>query len=350
MEKNKILSESLLIIDPKDERWLEYIQRNCHSNIFHHPYWLQLLTECYGFKAFICAVMGKTDNIIAGLPVMEINSRFSGQRWVSLPFSDYCLPLYDDLESFNKIIDFLINPLKVNHLPVIELRWAFPKRPEIYPYSEYVLHKVNLSPDKKEVFGRIKTKYRRLTRKAEEKGITVKCGNSEEQLDAFYSLHLKTRHRIGVPIQPRKFFNLLREYLLKRDLGFIVLTYKGTEALEAAIFLHWQKTLTYKFSASSGMERNLSPIDPLMSLAINWGCENYFDELDLGRTDYSNIGLRFFKNRWGAVEIPLVYSMIGHPNKKNPSDLIYPLAQKVIKSSPEWVCKLAGEMLYKYYG
>ena len=87
-----------------------------------------------------------------------------------------------------------------------------------------------------------------------------------------------------------------------------MLAYQGNQPLAAGLFLHWQQTLTYKYAASSDQVQSLRPNYLLTWTAIRWGCENGFRIFDFGRTDVADIGLRTFKSRWGAVELPLIYS------------------------------------------
>ncbi len=339
-----------LVVDPFDSRWLTFIKSNRQANIFHHPSWLKLLAECYRYQPFILAVVNSSDEICAGLPVVEMRSPLRGQRWVSLPFTDHCIPLFKDNESLDKLTDYVVQFSSNKKIPKIELRWEFPARSTIHPYSHHVLHTVKLDPDREEVASHIQAKYRRLVRVAEEKGVHVEWGNTEEQLSTFYNLHLLNRRRFGIPIQPRKFFNLLWENLIKHDLGFILLAYKDNQCLAAAVFLHWQESITYKYSASSGIDRNLSPNDPLLWKAICWGCENGYSLFDLGRTEYSNSGLRYFKNRWGAEEVPLIYSVLGARPPQNTDGKLIRLAKTIIRNSPLWVCKASGELFYQHFG
>ena len=63
-------------------------------------------------------------------------------------------------------------------------------------------------------------------------------------------------------------------------------------------------------------------------------------------------GLRSFKRGWGAQETPLVYSAVGdvRPVTLAPSAPSIPsrVLRTVISRSPEWVCRLTGEVLYRY--
>ena len=138
--------------------------------------------------------------------------------------------------------------------------------------------------------------------------------------------------------------------MIEPGLGYVSLAYMNNECVAADIFLHWQKTITYKYSAGMDTARDLRANYLLMWDAIRWGCESGFTWLDLGRSELSNTGLRTFKERWGAEETPLTYMAL--PTK--PADLLQsrlmPPLHAVIRHSPAWVCQVIGELLYRYVG
>jgi CelD/BcsL family acetyltransferase involved in cellulose biosynthesis len=114
------------------------------------------------------------------------------------------------------------------------------------------------------------------------------------------------------------------------------------------LFLAWNRTLIYKYSASLPEYLKLRPNNLLLWHAMRWGCENGFHTFDFGRSDADNHGLRKFKSGWGALERPLAYTTVAdHPVARGSGRLLH-LAGPVIRRSPPWVCRAAGELLYKY--
>jgi len=85
-----------LLMVPSDERWVAFVNSIPNANIFHHPAWIGLMAECYGYRPFVVALCDEKGEITAGLPLMEVNSWLTGRRWVSLPFTDHCHPLSSD--------------------------------------------------------------------------------------------------------------------------------------------------------------------------------------------------------------------------------------------------------------
>ena len=124
--KNIFLSDTKHIISPQDNRWMTFVRQSSSANIFHHPAWSQLLVDCYNYYPFVIAIFNGDGELHAGLPIMHINSRITGQRWVSLPFSDYCRPLYSNNQAYVQLTNQLVCMYENEMIPKIELRGEYP--------------------------------------------------------------------------------------------------------------------------------------------------------------------------------------------------------------------------------
>jgi hypothetical protein len=333
-----------------DNRWDDLIKSQPNATIFHHPAWLRLIKESYGYRPFVLVIRDGNGNICAGLPVMEIKRIFTRTRWVSLPFSDHCAPLYNDSSALNQLVDILTIQARKPGAPQIELRWLNPSQIEIQPSGEFVLHTIPLCDDLETVTQRIHPSHRRNIKIAQAHDVQIKFGRSLEDIREYYSLHLQTRHKQGVPIQPYHFFELLHKRLIDQGLGFVLLAYENQQCLAGAVFLHWNQTLTYKYGASRSDHLSLRPNHLIFWKAIEWGCEHGYARLDLGRSSIDNAGLRDFKSRWGAKETPLFYTNLTRQSDRIPDHRLRNIVQVVIQKSPRWVCRLSGEILYRYFG
>lgn len=340
-----------LLREPNDPSWLNLLGADPRATIFHHPAWSQLMADCYGYRPFVITLPGPGGTLRAGLPCMEVNSFLTGKRWSALPFSDYCQPLVTDDEALRPLSDSILSLATGAQIPSLDLRGTFADQPALETYSEHVIHHATLEPDVDKTYRRIHEMHRRNIKQARNNGVEIVFGDSDKHLREFYDLHLRTRRSQGVPIQPWRFFTLLKKNLLDQGLGFILLAYKDGQCLAGAVFLHWQKTLTYKYGASVDEGLKLRPNNLLFWTAMEWGCQHGYTVFDMGRTDPENTGLRTFKTRWGAEETLLYYSRTatsGHA--KTGSGRMMGLMNYTLQRSPLWVCRLAGEVLYKHFG
>ena len=67
---------------------------------------------------------------------------------------------------------------------------------------------------------------------------------------------------------------------------------------------------------------------------IRWACENGYRELDFGRTDLEQDGLREFKRGWGAEESPLHHTYAGMEPPGGGESRVQGLLVPVIRHSP----------------
>jgi lipid II:glycine glycyltransferase (peptidoglycan interpeptide bridge formation enzyme) len=210
-------------------------------------------------------------------------------------------------------------------------------------------HELALDGDPAEIMARFdRSQVQRGIRKAHREGVRVRWGSSRGDVEVFYSLHLATRRRLGVPIQPRAFFDGLWERLLEPGLGAIVISEIDDRPVAAAVFLGWRDTLVYKFGASDRDAWSYRPNHALFWDAIRWACEKGFAVLDFGRTDLDNDGLRGFKGGWGTLESPLVYSTLGELRPVRAGGAAAKALGGLIRHSPEIVCRQLGERFYRY--
>jgi hypothetical protein len=325
------------LLSPKDERWLAYIASKPESTIFHHPAWLNALAESYGYRPFVIAACDDNGQIRAGLPLMEVRSAVTGRRWVSLPFTDYCAPLYSDPEALDQLARDLAFLYQAGSVPRIEIRWELPAHPAIQQHPAYYLHVVRLNSDPEVVMKGFKRTHRQNVGTAENRGVHVERGVEPEHVRRFYEMQLETRRRKGLPVQPWKFFDLLEKKVLARGLGFVLLAFKDAQCLAGGVFLHWQQTLTYKYAASSDEGQEYRPNNLLSWTAMRG-------------TGLENDGLRRFKRGWGAEERPLTYSTLPGPVPGAGDGKLMFYMETVIQRAPPWVCKAAGELLYRHFG
>ena len=234
--------------------------------------------------------------------------------------------------------------------PRIELRWQFPQQEVITAYQHHVLHLNHLEPDFDVVFNKIHKRMRKHIRQVEKNSMRVEIGTQPEHVQKFYQLQLETRRRHGVPVQPRKFFDLLGTEILEKGLGFILTAYKDDRLLAGLVLLHFQNTVTLKYSADIRDYEKLKPNYLMDISAIRWAHENGYQIIDYGRSAVNNTGLRDYKTRLGATETPLFYGVIGEDPPDEKDSKLKPIMETIIRHSPRFVCQAAGEILYRHVG
>jgi len=328
------------------------IQQISNSNvvsIFNHPAWYRVLKKSYDLEIQVLGnkslledkLVLNNDTYNKGIPFA-----IKKNKYVSLPFSDY-IYLSNSDEIIPKIDELINNNPKIK----IEIRNIF----EDNRFEKKLIgykHSLMLIKTEEEIFNSFKkTQVRQPIEKAIRDGLKAEIRNDYKAIEEFYRLHLITRKKLGVPIQPKKFFFHFWNEIIKEGLGYVVLVRINNKIISSGIFAGFNKIVTYKFSASHPVYLKHRPNNLMLWTGIQEAKRRGFEIFDFGRTDIDTEGLRKFKLGWGTVEEPLYYSY--YP--KAPEDSKFKFVKEkivapVIRYSPKFVCRLSGELLYKYFG
>jgi len=330
-----------------DPAWRTFVHRCSGAGPLDHPGWAELLAHCYGYRPLALAVIDTHGDIVGGAPALDVQRPLGGRRYVSLPFTDYC-PLLAEPGAEATVTESLVLAAATLKLDALEVRATLSPNERVHTSAGAVRHTLALVDDPQAVAQGISKHHRRNIRRAEQADLTVRFGTAVDDMRAFYRLHLLTRQRLGVPIQPWHFFASLVRMLERERLGFVVVASFGDLPVAAAVFMAWQGVMIYKYGASDPDFWERRPNNLLFWRAIQWGCAHGLRVLDWGRTDIENTGLREFKSGWGAREEPLAYSVIADQPPVPASGRINRAMAPVIRRSPTWVCRALGEVLYRY--
>ena len=182
------------------------------------------------------------------MPIVEVGGPIRGRRWVSLPFTDLCPPLVSDacLDSF-----------AADDRPGAKRRGRrFPRGARKAPRR--ATHRAagavarpsahSGSRAGRSVLSRLRPAQHSHRREGP-RGCPpslVRIGRGR----GVYGLHVNSRRRLGLPVQPRRFFRLLWSRMIQPDLGRVLLVDVGTDTVAGAVFLTWNRTVVYKYGAS----------------------------------------------------------------------------------------------------
>jgi len=338
---------SFAVVDPiRDPRWASLAQAASDGCAFHHPAWLKLLERVYGYPVMACAVLDDQGAFEAGLPMALVGGRVNNARLVALPFSDVVAPLARDARAsqWRRLSLALQQFRRLNGLP-IELRGELPDGFRRQPTAVYRQHVLSLTPGYDAVADGMRPQVGRGERRARRDGLRTEFRTDGDALAEFFRLHMRTRQRQGVPTQPRRFIMGFEE-LFAEGLGFVVLVRDGKVPAAAAVFLSSNRTLIYKYGASDPRLLSKRPNNLLFMETIRWACEQGLERLDFGRTDERHDSLSSFKRSFGAEERSLAYSVLGGVavSARRHGDS---LTASVIRRSPAFVGRVAGELLYR---
>ena len=149
------------------------------------------------------------------------------------------------------------------------------------PYSSHFRHEwvLDLRPDEKTLLAGMKEKWRYNIRLAGRKGVSVRRGEGQADIDAFYRLYETTSTRDEFFIHDKTHYENVMRLYSPGDRGALFLAEYEGEAIAGIIVLRFGRWSWYMYGASSNEHRNLMPNHLLQWNAMQWarshGCWYY---------------------------------------------------------------------------
>jgi len=328
------------------DQWHEFAASHANATVFHHRNWLELLVEQYGYRPHIFAIR-QNGAVVSAVPFLETRSLSGKRKLISLPFTDWMEILASGPDAAAEIIRGLCEiGFRQYHTVVIRTDRPLEGDPKT---NGWVRHELSTAGDIDQIVARSAHAVRGNVRKARKNQLMFERQTDPGAMETFYRLHLRTRRKLGVPIQPRAFFQRLARRILQRKLGFVGIVRKGPDAIAAAVFLMYGETMIYKYGASNPDALSLRPNDWLLYHALRLATEEGCPRFDFGVSRLEDEGLRRFKRKWGASETAVHFEyIVGNGSQSNPHRLPLSIASLAIRYGPPICCRALGRLFYKY--
>jgi lipid II:glycine glycyltransferase (peptidoglycan interpeptide bridge formation enzyme) len=213
----------------------------------------------------------------------------------------------------------------------------------------YRWHRLNVSGSAEELFRSFnKSCIQRKIRRAEREELRYEEGTSEALLQRFYELLVMTRRRQFLPPQPLSWFRaLIAEF--GDDLKIRTAS-KGEVAVASILTITHKKTMVYKYGCSDARFHKFGGVPFLFWHAIREAKDEGLEELDMGRSETSNLGLIAFKEHWGAAGTELSYWTYPQQSRLNAGGWDKGVLREAVPLLPNFVLKAMGKFLYGHVG
>jgi hypothetical protein len=311
------------------------------------------LWTTYGYEPIVFTTSAPSEELTSALLFCGVRSWLTGNRLVSLPFSDYCEPLVEDRDEVRALshhAKMVGTQEPWNYVELRSINTSLDLVDGFKEYTTYRRHWIDLRPSLDNVYkGFHKDCIRRKIHRAERESLNYEEGRGEALLRHFYRLVVKTRLRKHLPPQPFEWFqNLVTS--LGEDLCIRV-AFKGEHAVAGILTLNHGTKMYYKYGGSDARFNNLGATPMLFWKAIEAAKMAGMEEFDLGRSELDNRGLIQFKERWSAQGMPLI---TWRAPSKVVSGSFELLKSRVGKAVCAWfprpMLPWAGRLLYRHIG
>ncbi len=340
-------------VDPRS--WNQFVSAHPYGSVYHHTAWQEVIQNSYGYRPLFHVIEGSRGDLKAAIPSLLVNSFLTGRRIIAYPFSDFCDPLVSGGDELHVLLDLMETARLRFDAQYFEIRSFSSKgvfdRDNIQWEKSYCTHRLPLTETNKLFRAFHKDSVQRAVKKAVKKGVKVVQGHSERDLETFYQLHLITRKKHGVLIQPFGFFKNLWNALYPLKMLRLLLAVSDGRPIAGMIVLMLKMVVYYKFGASDDRYKEFRPNQLLMWEAIKQAAEDGYEMFDFGRTSIHNQGLMDYKKKWGteAQRIPYGYFPKNLANQAlTEGSRKHQLAKMVLKKAPKPIIRLSGELLYRH--
>ncbi len=336
-------------------QWDHFVERHPMGTIYHHSLWQGVIQKTYGYLPLYHMITENSGQPRAAISSVFVKSLLTGNRIISFPFSDICDPLVESSEELQALLKAVGRSRTQLNAGFAELRLGQVQELLGVPSKnfEYVNFSLSLNQKSEVIFESFhKGCIQRAVKKAQRAGITIFEGRSERDLKEFYRLHLITRKRHGVPIQPYRFFRGLWNTFLTKNMFTLLLASIEDRIVSGIILLWFKDTAYYKFGASLGSFLRSRANQLLMWRAIQLALDRGCNVFDFGVANSANPGLGQYKSRWGTHKRPLQYLCIPEGRKSSivkQSSQSHHLLKVALKHFPAPLIHIAGELFYKHF-
>jgi hypothetical protein len=320
--------------------------------VFHQSGWLRALARTYGYEPYVLTT-SRDGPLQNGIAVCRVSSWITGTRLVSLPFSDHCEPLLDDLHGLSQFTNALRTECDHRQWRYVELRPLSGIQDAghgLQPSCSYWFHELDLKPELAKLFrGMHKDSFQRKIRRAEGEGLSCEAGGSDQLVDEFYKLLIITRKRHQLPPQPRAWFRNLVECM--SDKVQIRVARKNGAPIAAILTLRHRASMVYKYGCSDERFHSLGGMPFLFWRLIEESKASGAEQIDFGRSDLDDEGLIAFKDRLGTSRKRLTYYRYARTAKQGAATFQDSRAvQRFFSFLPEVIASAAGRVLYRHMG
>ena len=335
-----------------DPRWQRLLER-ADSNLFHSPQWANVLHDSYAFDVLAYVLLDASAEPIAGIPFCRL-ADIAGPRICSLPFSDYCGPLFEPGADYGGLLE----ALKQDDIPV-QIRSLCDT--QSLPNHDWQMtrnaacHRLNLEVSLEDLWNGLHGASRRAIRKARKSGVTVANQTDNAALEEFFRQQLRVRKdKYRLLVQPYHFFANIRTQFRTLNSYYLLVASLDDKPIASTLLLGWKDCLYYKFNASKFDTLSHRPNDLIVWQAIELAKREGYKTLDFGLSAMDQPGLIRFKAQFGALQQPIRFFQYTSQQTEQRSNVVQDLLRQVTHlmtdpSVPDDITIRAAEQLYRNF-
>lgn len=285
-------------LDPK--AWDAFVRAHPEGAFFHLAAWRDVVRDAFGHRTHYLSLK-ENGELIAVLPLVEINSRLFGHTLISNGFCVGGGPLARDEAARLTILqqaEALGRKLKVDY---IELRDAKDATGWVRSDGLYANFDRPLLNDEEATLRQMPKRQRAVLRKSLQRGLTA---TFESKADSFYPLYALSMRNHGTPALPRRYFERLLT-AFGPDCQVLTVRHEGQPVGSTLIYYYGDRVMPY-YMGSGPKARDLGSNDFMYWTLMRDASERGYRIFDFGRSKVGT-GPYSFKRNWGFEPRPVAH-------------------------------------------
>jgi hypothetical protein len=330
------------------------------ASVFHSDGWQDALRDTYDYESFLFRGNRPALSAESGVVLSRVRSWLTGNRLISLPFSDHCSPLVSGPAELQSLIEDLKPILSAEDWSYVEIRPIDDSFDDVLQAAgfqrcdEYLLHRLQLNASADALFRQFhKSSVQYRIRRAERLGMVCEVGRSPKLIRDFFHLMAITRRRQGLPPQPYAWFENLARCMGENGIDIRV-AYKDRRPIAAVLNLKAFGHVCYKYSCSDLRFKSMNATCLLLWQTIQDACRDGAQVLDLGRSAIDNPGLIRFKSNWAGDPTRLTYWRLqaapSRSHRRGFGNWKVTSSSRLLGLLPQPILNRVGAILYKHIG
>jgi hypothetical protein len=299
-----------------DARWAAFAASQDDALPYHHPAWSRMLCTAYPYTPAALGCAGPDGRLTGVLPLVRKRSLLAGVHLTSLPNTPVAGPLAADEASLRALLGAAAARVDQSGARWLQLKVAGTAPDGLVPGLGRLTwdpaYVTDLPADPGQLrFGssRNHSAIQRAVRKAARQGVVVRDATSAADVRRWYPLYSRTMREHAAPPRPLRQFEAMWSELAPAGMLRLLLAERQaggrTELLAGSVFLQFGQTICYAFNGRDPAQLSLRPNDAIHWTAISEGCAAGYRRYDFGEVASGDAGLTRFKQKWGAVPVPL---------------------------------------------
>lgn len=294
----------LSVFESPGKEWDEFASQ-CTNLIFYQSIWSEVLKKGLGGQPlYFCLREG--EKIVAGLPGVLLNFKIFRILYASIPYGH----LIGEKSYYSVFLELLEKEFRrrgIDQIRLTESPFSEPFAPESFAPVSAKCTLLDLRRyDKEKIWEGYRKNIRRDVRKAQKSGVTIRRGDSGEDVHIFYKLYLASMERNKAMAKyPLRWFEAIHEIVAKRGTGAILIAELNGTPIAGVVLVHSSSSTHYLHNGSQYEFLKFCPNELLVHSSIENAVEKKISFFDFMGSDPGDLSLLRFKEKWGGRSMDL---------------------------------------------